>query len=72
VFQASFPADECFAFSTSLLGYISKANLRELLGENCSEAVISGIIQSADEDSDGQSKEFPRSAEIAPVLLPAS
>lgn len=35
-------------------GFISAANLRKIVGENCSDKIIDEIVQSADIDGDGQ------------------
>lgn len=37
-------------------GYISRENLRELLGEGCAEEEIDDIIKSVDKNADGKSK----------------
>lgn len=44
------------SIKTSLLGFISRENLRELLGEDCKEADIDNIIKSVDINADGKSE----------------
>lgn len=41
---------------TSTLGYISRENLKELLGKDITEKEIDEIINVADTNGDGQSK----------------
>ena len=44
------------AHQNSFIGFISRENLRELLGQDCAESEITDIIKSADADNDGKSK----------------